>query len=192
MTTAFHPSTSVHTTLKALHNTLTDSDLQKMLHLQLLHTILDTHFERQNDLPEPSQSPYFFNSKSASLKHASLILRTIKNRRLPRIRLHPKNPDEIYHLLQTLWYAANDTAKKNLSSDENTLGTYAARFIESVLKAETSDTSSMAVKDETILTHLFEAAWQFGIEYYTFCLERIYAQAYNLPCLSPMMETDKT
>lgn len=165
---------------KRLQRSLSDAACQKLLYLNLLKTILQTYPERgQYSMASPI-SPYFFDGQRVPIKHALLVLRVIKNQAPVTIRLKSKALDELAFFLESLWENASGVAKEDPTTVPGELKKAAYAFIEIGLQVERlsgkeADTapSLFVMPEDSGLNRLFTAACHFGVEYYTFCLDRI-------------------
>jgi len=152
---------------------------QKLLYLELLDTIIQSYPERTNSPHANPTSPYFFDGQRAPLKHASLILRIIRKKKMPTIQLRQKTKDQIANILLILWNNAIDVATHDNSYPES-LKQHALSLVQLGIqveklshKAQNSDPTFFPTPKETASNRLYSHAFQFGVEYYTFCLEQI-------------------
>lgn len=173
-------STTLTPTFRKLQKELSETAIQQLLYLQLLDNIIQT-FPAQSQTHHASPtSAYFFDGQRPPMKHASLILRMIKNKKLPTVTLKPKNSDELIIFLDHLWQRASMIAQSDAHTVSEALKTEALCFIQIGLqldrvcvKTPSSTPLLFELETDSGLARLFEALWRFGLEYYTFCLERI-------------------
>ena len=152
---------------------------QKLLYLELLYTILESYPERTNSPHASPTSPYFFDGQRAPLKHASLILRIIRKKKMPTIQLRQKRADQIANILLILYNSAMKVITHEDECPEN-VKKQALNFVQLSIQVEklshsvqNSDPTFFPTPKESALNRLYQMAFDFGVEYYTFCLERI-------------------
>jgi hypothetical protein len=173
------PPAVVHKAFSKLEKTLSDSDIQKLLHLDLVYQIVERYSTQSYSLGSPT-SPYFFDGQKAPVKHASLVLRMIKNNKVPKVCLIPNSNEQIAHFFETMWQQAFSIACSDEKQVSKILQEKALAFIQvgrQLADAHTTHTSNdptlFSYTSEPKFSPLFDALWDFGKEYCTFCLERI-------------------
>ena len=166
-------------TFRKLEKTLAEDHLQKLLYLDLVYQIVSHHSTKSYSLGSPT-SPYFFEGQKAPVKHASLVLRMIKNDKVPKVRLLPKSKEQISLFLETLWAEALCIACSDEKQVSRPLKEKAAAFIQIghqlqhvPVSSVSSDPTLFEVPAQSSFSAFFDALWDFGREYCTFCLERI-------------------
>jgi hypothetical protein len=176
-------TSAIEPTLRKLEKSLTEVEIQKLLYLDLLYQISLRYPARSYSLGSPT-SPYFIEGQKVPVKHASLILRMIKNNKVPKVQLQPQNKEQISFFLQTIWQQALSIATSDEKQVSSSLKKKAETFIQVGMQLQSLPPSSTST-DPTLFsstivssqqsgfTTLFTSLWQFASEYCTFSLERI-------------------
>lgn len=174
---------AIEATFRKLEKSLTEAEIQKLLYLDLVYQIALSYPARSYSLGSPT-SPYFIEGQKAPVKHASLVLRMLKNNRVPKVRLQPQSKEQISLFLHTLWQQALCIATSDEKQVSGTLKAKAEAFIQTGMQVQSLPLSSVS-SDPTLFSPsgaspmqsgfatLFAALSQFASDYCTFSLERI-------------------